>query len=245
MNPLRPLIGALPSTAAFDAEARRLGFLDRTDRFGGAVWTGNLHGHPFTLSVHTRSRTRYHGKVRRRVITGYQINLETPCITGGRITIAPAARITRFVRWLNRKGGIHPVVPADPLPGGLVAWSHDPEWAARLFTATVIRDALPDIPRHDGEPLNASLHVQADKIGLLGVGPLEPYTAALEDWTRSLATLATALPAQPPPSRPHAPGWMERRPGCLIALVFGIALFGAILGALLLLGIALLIHRLQ
>ena len=226
----------------FDLEARRIGLTERTDRIGTSIYRGTVHGRTFTLTANARFRTRYHGKRRQRVHTGFQITMETPCPTGGRLVLTPSHLANRLVRWINRKGGLLPVtgVLDDTF---LEAWTHEPAWAARGLAAPdvidIVRSLLPDRLT----PGAHSLQWYPDRLGFNTFGHLSQCTPNLELWAEQVARLVEATERWPKPTRPHQPGWMERRPVLLVATVVGIFLAACIIIPILLVGIAILMSR--
>lgn len=214
-NGQRP-IALKPAMAVFALQAEQAGFTEREDRYGGATWRGVIDGQPVVMTLDMRTRMRYRGEVRQRVVTGFRIMLEALCPTGARLVVAPRDQVGRFARWLNRKGGL---LPCRMEHATLVAWAHEPAWAERVLSEPAVRTLMPSLQHADGTSWHGAVHVQADKVGLMANGNIQALGENLRPWSRSVAALASALAALPGPAAPHQPGWMERRPGCFIALV--------------------------
>jgi hypothetical protein len=226
----------------FDLEAKRIGLTERTDRIGTSTYRGTVHGRTFTLTANARFRTQYHGTHRRRVLSGFQITIETPCPTSGRLVLTPSHLVNRFVRWINRKGGLLPV--EGVLDGTLnEAWTHEPAWAARGLSDPEIINTIGTLLPDRNTPGAHSLQWYPDRLGFNTFGHLSQSTPKLELWVEQVARLAEATDRWPKPSHPHQPGWMERRPVLLISAVVGIFLAACIIIPILLVGIAILVSR--
>lgn len=209
-------------------------------RFEHAVDPGRVHGHLYPVT-----RTRPHGVLRRLHLVGWRLMLTARAGIGSRMVVVDRTASSRFTRWLNRHVGLRPIA----LPPGLShleAWCGDAGWGARLFAdgriVGLVAGLLPA-----ASPLRpAALHWHPGHLLFAaGAGPDgAALLAGIEPWREQLPALAAHSDALPPPHKPWQPHWLEKRPRRVVAVVLAVLFLGLALGGGLMVGLALLAHRL-
>jgi hypothetical protein len=209
-------------------------------RFEDAGDPGRIHGH-----LHPVARTRAHGDVRRLHLDGWRLLLTARAGTGGRMVVVAGTACSRFTRWLNRRVGLCPA-PVPPTLAHLEAWCSDADWATRLFADAAIVRLVDDLLPAAAPAHPAVLQWQPGQL-LFSAGSGQDGAALLAGiagWRDRLPALAAHSVALPPPQQPWQPHWLENRPRRLVAIVLAVLLLGLALGGGLLVGLAVLAHRL-
>ena len=224
----------------FDAALNHIGFTHNLVRMRCLEFSGAVEGQEMTGRLEARTRTKYAGEIRTRTLSGFRLYVDIPLPTNGRLIVSHKAYTSRLTRWINRKGNSLPVALPESLPN-LEAWAADVAWAERLLqdeeVATNLAILLPD----SSYTKNHSLQWYTDKLGYSSFGGRGSHARLIGEVVTGLAAVSQRSAALPRPTIEHQPGWMERRPKLLMALIFGGFILFAILGTALLMLLALVV----
>ena len=209
-------------------------------RMGQLVLEGQIEGRLVKAMVAAVSRTKHAGQIQYRQRVGTRFTLEIPCSSCGRMVIAYHTSLGRVVRWLNKKGGLHPVEGEVP-SGHLGVWSHEPPWSQRLLSSREVVDKILRLLPAETSLQTLAIQVYPDRIVYTCMASEGQIVNLLPDWIEASVRLGALLERAPHPTTQHRPGWMERHPILLVVLVIAAFLAFAIFGTLLLVGLAVLI----
>lgn len=207
---------------------------------GRLILEGELSGRLVQAAVQAVTRNRRAGEVRYQQRVSTRFTLEIPCNCGGRMVLGYHASLGRVVRWVNRRGGLFPV-EGQVAGGHLGVWSHEPQWSQRLLADKANQEQIVRLlPAQT--PLQAlAIQVYPDRLIYTCLGTERGISDQFGEWVQAGLSLAVRFEEAPRPATQHQPGWMERHPILLAVLLIGGFLVLCIVGALLLVGLAVVI----
>jgi hypothetical protein len=226
----------LPDTLA------ALGMVCQRGRFGLLNFSGHVDGQKVEGTISSVYRTKYYGEIRRRKRVGYRLTVECPCETHGRMVVVHEYTANRLTRWLNRKGGLHPVTSPPPL-SHLEAWSHEPRWAEQILQDAECLRMVDSLLPHGNNTPAQSVQWYIDRVGFHASGSLAALARNLPAALRAVTALSTRSRSLPPPRQPHQPGWMETKPWLVVLIVVGGFLGLGLLVPMILLAISYFMSR--
>ncbi len=217
-----------------DPYFRSIGVEPRSFGLSGRKYEGTYGARTLTASCSVRTRTVYHGEIRRTRYAGHQLSvrLGTPLRT--RLVLAPATTVgLGAASWVNRRSGMTLLDDLGPEFEHLVVWVHEPDWARRLLQDPWARQTIRYLQPPDSPTGVPTINLGPEKLLLsqrLVLNQLDPTMVGHR--VEALANLLQAAEALPAPALVAEATWLETKaeesPGLIAALLFGAAF--AVLG---------------
>ncbi len=151
-----------------------------------------------------------HGRPTNLQISGFMLNLRSPCPCNARVNVVARAQVSGFTRWINRRTAMKRLDCAADSEQELEIWCHDPKWTQKLLQDQQRVDWLRECVLSDLNYTIANLNWHPGRVELMLVGPREHLMQRFVTDANLVLHLAQRSASLPAPETAYVPSRLER-----------------------------------